>query len=61
MITFNLTIQVTLNENGTPEDALEYLMKDVARRAAEQGLFTGETAADVETWNYSVSKVTEPV
>lgn len=52
-----LTIDVTYDTNDTCTSALIDLLEDAATHLAENGLFTGERAATVETWNSSTQVI----
>jgi len=51
-----LVIDVDYFNNGEAEETLEHLLKAIAAKAANDGLMTGETPAEVETWTAKVSK-----
>jgi len=51
-----LVIDVDYLNNGEAEETLEHLLKSIADSAANDGLMTGETSAEVDTWTAKVSR-----
>lgn len=56
-ITLRLTLDVTFQPNGTHETELTRLLGDIASRAASDGFMTGDTPAEVKTWESNVRKM----
>ena len=54
-VNLRLVIDVSYKPNGVTTRDLRYMLDRAAFRLAEEGNFTGETAAEVETWNSVVS------
>lgn len=50
-----LTIQVYYDLNDTPLEELESLLKHAAFNMASNGLLSGHTPADVDTWDCKVT------
>ena len=52
-----LTIEVSYALNGVDQKEVESLLEDAANHMAGEGLFTGETAAEVTTWKHSIDGI----
>ena|SRR5579859_2314567 len=57
LITKELILSVTYNPNGTPPEVLNAQLHAVAANAAGDGMLSGTTAAEVETWDATVRDV----
>lgn len=53
-IKLRLILDVTYDPNGTDIETLKDMLADVADRAANDGLLTGSTSAEVDAWNCDV-------
>jgi len=53
-ITLELRLKVTFIKHGVSDQELIDNMEAIASRAAGDGLMTGETEAEVETWESDV-------
>lgn len=56
-VTLRLTIEVTYETNGVATKELESMLWDSAKRLAEEGLFTGDTPAEVTSWTPHVDAI----
>ena len=56
-----LIIDVTYDPNGVTQEELAERLDSIPRLAAGEGLFTGETEAEVESWNSHVLLVIDPI
>lgn len=56
-VTLRLTVLVSYETNGTPRNALTNLLATVPHIAADRGLFTGNTDAEVSTWTADIDTV----
>ena len=56
-VTLRLTIEVSYETNGVSMKELELMLDDAANHMAGEGLFTGETAAEVTTWKHSIDGI----
>ncbi len=54
-----LTLDIEYYPNGVSVKTLKSMLEQIAHNAAGQGLMTGETAAEVETWSAKVEEVNE--
>ena len=54
--TLAVTITVMYEKNGVSEAELKDLLHDIASRAVDNGMLTGETNAEVLRWNSHVEK-----
>lgn len=57
-----LTLSIEYNDSSIQSmkpDELERMLQDIANHAASNGLFTGETPAEVESWQAKVVKIHE--
>ena len=55
-----LVLDVSYNENGVPEEDLRWLLGNVVMHATNEGLLTGESEAEVESYEYRVEVVPVP-
>ena len=55
-IKLRLILDVDYNPNGVSRDYLENLLDGIAQSAASDGLMTGETEAEVVSWNATVEE-----
>lgn len=53
-LTASLVLSVVYRQNGVPEAALRDLLSRVVDRAIGEGGLTGDTEAEVETWDACV-------
>lgn len=53
---FRLTLHVLVDLNGEPASAIERLLNNLPMRAAGEGLFTGDTDANVVEYGYTVTQ-----
>jgi len=53
-ISLRLILDVTYELNGIPKEDLKYFLADIAKRAADEGLFTHDTPAEVTSWDYQI-------
>ena len=56
-VKLRLTLDITYDLNGVDDGVMRENMKDIANRAAGDGLMTGETAATVDEWTAKVEKI----
>lgn len=56
-ITLRLSIEVSYEPNGVETSELETLLTRAADHLAGEGLFTGETAAEVTSWHPHVEAI----
>ena len=56
IIKLRLIVDIDYIPNGVSEDALEGMLKSIVDRAANDGLMTGATPAEVDTWTAKVNK-----
>ena len=56
-VTLRLTLEVSYALNGADQNEVESLLDDAANHMAGEGLFTGETAAEVTTWKHRVEGI----
>ena len=56
-VTLRLTLTVTYQTNGVAATALADLLETAALHAAEEGLLTGESPAEVLTWTADVAEI----
>jgi hypothetical protein len=56
ILKLRLIVDVDYVPNGVSKDALEDMLKSIVDRAANDGLMTGETPAEVDTWTAKVSE-----
>jgi hypothetical protein len=54
-VTIRLVLDVTYKTNGVETEDLGKLLDSIPHHAAGHGMFSGETAAEVEKWEYKVS------
>jgi len=54
-VTLTLTLTVRYLPNGVDTTKLAHLLENVAHHAANNGLLTGETDAEVDCWDCDVS------
>jgi hypothetical protein len=57
MVRLQLVIDVEYDLHDTPQKDLECLLNDIPQRIAGEGLFTGNTSAEVEMWKAHVEEV----
>ncbi len=57
MIGIKLTVKVWYEPHGTPESDLQDALYNVIAGAANNGLLSGETEAEVETWSANVERM----
>jgi len=58
-IEMRLTIDLVYDINGTPISRLKDMLECIASEAAGHGQFTGESPAEVETWEADVSIISD--
>ena len=56
MIDLELKVHVTYSPNGVDEKTLSDIMEQGLIQAVDNGLFTGDSAAEVDTWTLEISK-----
>ncbi len=54
-LSLKLIIYVDYEDNGVGKGVLVAMLGNAAKSLAGNGLFTGETAAEVEGWDYTVT------
>lgn len=59
LVKLRLTVDVHYHANGTSITKLENMLKGIADHAANRGLMTEETPAEVETWYAHVEDIGE--
>jgi hypothetical protein len=52
-----LIIDVKYDPNGESQEDLANRLENIPQLAAGEGLFTGETQAEVESWEYQVQLI----
>lgn len=55
--TFQLTLTITYKPNGVPDDQLKGMTGAIAEFAANEGLMTLDTEAEVDTWDSTVKQI----
>lgn len=55
-VTFQLTVNVTYDLYGAPKCELREMLERIPRYAADEGWFTGSTAAEVDDWSFKVEE-----
>lgn len=58
-VKLRLTVDVEYRPNLVPVRDLTHLLRRIPEMAAGDGLMTGETPAEVETWTATVEQVVE--
>ena len=56
-MTFRLSIEVSYETNGVTTKELEGILTDAANHLAGEGLFTGESPAEVTSWRSTVEGI----
>lgn len=56
-ITLRLTLDVTYTPNGVTVDELRERLENVATGAVNEGLITGDSAAEVQTWSATATRL----
>ena len=56
-ITLVLTLTVTFSPNGVPVEELGENLTRIVRFGADDGMMTGESPAEVDTWETSIEEV----
>ena len=54
-VKITLKVEITYDLNGTPVFSLLNLLHGNAQRMADEGLMTGYTEAEVDSWTHSVT------
>jgi hypothetical protein len=57
LVKMRLTLDVSYQPNGVSAEALADLLRAIADSAAGDGLMTGETEAEVDTWECKVQEL----
>lgn len=52
-----LIIDVTYDDAGVPVEVLKGILKDIPKRAANEGLLSGYTPATVDRWSYRIEEI----
>jgi len=55
-----ITIDIDYSLNGTPPEKIDDLLDHAMRLLAGEGLLSGETTAEVDTWHYEIKDPTLP-
>lgn len=55
--TFKLIVTVTYEMNGTPDAAIRDILLDIPYHAADAGVMSSDTDAEVDTWEAEVEEV----
>ena len=54
---YKLTVEVTYEQNGASDSELIRLLHSIPGRAGDDGMFTGETDAEVVMWSEKVEEI----